>query len=176
MRTAILTVTLALCLVGVSAAAEPNAPEKDRAITLWVSGDSLAYQNTDLGIMLGIRGVGKPNIELGVAGEWRIFSEGDTDNNIQSNFALGPYGVYHFPGLIDGNNPIEVPWLPDKLLGEPFVSLAYLIDTKGQGAVVRPGIGIRLLDLFALSWDYSFYKGVPADNEGRIGLSAKWEF
>jgi len=171
MKRALLTVAVLLALCGVTKAEDPN-----RALTLWVSGDSLAYQNTDLGVMLGIRGIGNTNVEVGVAGEWRIFSEGDTDQDIQSDFALGPYGVYHFPGLIDVNNPIDVSWLPDRLLGEPFVSLAYLIDIRGQGAVVRPGIGIRLLDVFALSWDYSFYKGVPADNEGRIGLSVKWQF
>lgn len=172
MKTLLLIVALALCLVGISRANEPNVPDS-RALTLWVSGDSLAYQNTNLGVMLGLR---QKNVELGVAGEWRIFSEGDTNADIQSNFALGPYGVYHFPGLIDVNNPIDVDWLPDKLLAEPFLSLAYLIDLKGQGAVTRPGVGIRLLDIFALSWDYSFYQGVPADNEGRFGLSVKLDF
>lgn len=174
MKRVILIVALLLCLVGAGYGAETNVPaENDRALTLWVSGESLAYQNTNLGVMLGIR---QKNVELGVAAEWRIFSEGDTDADIQSDFAIGPYGAYHFPGLIDVNNPIDVGWLPDKLLAEPFVSLAYLIDRKGQGAVTRPGVGIRVLDIFALSWDYSFYQGVPADNEGRFGLSAKWEF
>lgn len=164
-------VAMMLTLCGVARAEDPN-----RALTLWVSGNSLAYQNTELNVLFGIRGIGDPNVELGMAMDWRIYSEGDTDADIQSDLAIGPYGVYHFPGLIDVNNPIDVPWLPEKLAGEPFVSLAYPIDIKGQGAVIRPGVGIRLLDIFALSWDYSFYKGVPADNEGRIGLSAKWEF
>ena len=172
MKTLLLTVALVLCLVGISRANEPNVPDS-RAMTLWVSGNSLGYQNTNLSVMSGIRG---KNVEVGIIGEWRMFSEGDTDADIQSDFAIGPYAAYHFPGLIDVNNPIDIGWLPEKLLGEPFVSLAYPIDIQGRGAAIKPGVGIRLLDTFALRWEYSFYRGVPADNEGQIGISAKWDF
>lgn len=171
MKTVILIVALMLCLVGTSFGAEPNEPKN--AVAFWVSGTDLGNQNTDLSAWLGFR---RDNIEIGVATEWRMYAEGDTDADFQSNFSVGPYGVYHFPGLIDVNNPIDVEWLPDKLLGEPFLSLSYLIDTKGMGATISPGVGIRLLDVFAVMYQYSWYKGVPADNQGRIGLSVKWEF
>lgn len=174
MKRAILMIVAILVMAGAARAQEPNVPvENDRAITLWVSGSDLGYQNTDLSAWLGLR---QKNVEFGVATEWRMFSEGDTNTNIQSQLSIGPYGVYHFPGLIDVNNPLDVEWLPEKFVGEPFISLSYLIDTKGQGAAISPGIGIRLFDSFALFWDYSFYKGIPADNQGRIGLSAKWDF
>ena len=169
MKKLLMIAAVALMLCG-NVWAEPNEPE---AVTFWMSGSNLAYQNTNISAWLGIR---KANIEFGAAAEWRMFSEGDTDSDIQSTFALGPYGAYHFPDLIDIPNPIDVEWLPDTLAGEPFVFLSYLIDLDGKGATIAPGVGIRLLDLFALSWEYSFYKGIPADDEGRIGLSVKYEF
>ena len=172
MKRALLIVALCLCLVGASFGAEPNAP-KSRAMTLWVSASSLGYQNTDMSVMLGIR---NKNIEVGIDGEWRMFSEGDIEGDAQSDFALGPYAAYHFPDLIDVNMPGDVSWLPEKLMGEPFISLAYPIDLEGKGAAIKPGVGIRLFDIFAVKWEYAFYKGIPADNEGQVGISAKWEF
>src|SRR4030042_1639746 len=93
----LLIVALILCLVGAVRGQEPNTPDS-RSMTLWVSGSDLGYQNTDLSVMLGIR---SKNVEVGIAGEWRMLSEGDTDADIQSDFALGPYAAYHFPDLID---------------------------------------------------------------------------
>ena len=167
MKKLVLTVVFALMLCG-SVQADPND-----AVTFWMAGSNLGYQNTDLSAWLGLR---RENIEFGVAAEWRMFSEGDTDEDIQSEFALGPFAVYHFPDLIDVNNPLDIDWLPDKLAGEPFVFLSYLIDIQGKGASISPDLGIRLLDVFALSWEYSYYRGIPADNEGRIGLSVKYQF
>ena len=173
MKTTVLIVALLLCLVGVARAEEQNTPEPDKAVTLWLSGNSPAYQNTNLSAMLGLK---DKNAEAGVALECRMYSEGDTSTDTQSDLALGPYAVHHFPDVLDVNMPFNVPWLPEKLTGNPFVGLSYVMDIKGKGAAMTPFAGIRLLDLFALTGKYSFYHGVQAENEFQLGLSLQWKF
>ena len=173
MKRVILIVALMLCLVGVARAEEQNTPEPDKAVTLWLSGSSPAYQNTNLSAMFGIK---DKNAEAGIAVECRMFSEGDTANDIQSDLAIGPYAVYHFPDILDVNNPLNIPWLPEKIAGHPFVGLSYVVDRSGKGAAMSPFAGIRLLDLFTLKGKYSFYHGVDAKDELQLGLSLQWKF
>jgi len=169
----VLLMACALLLCGSAFAGDANEPVKDKAVTLWFSGSSPAYQNTNLSVMLGLK---DKNAEAGVAVDWRMFSEGDTDADKQSNLAVGPYAVYHFPDVLDINNPIDVPWLPASLAGEPFLGLSYLVDTDGRGSSVNPFVGIRLLGLFVWTGKYSFFHGFEADDEFQLGLSLQWKF
>lgn len=162
-----------LCLVGISFGAEPNVPDS-RALTFWLSANSPGYENTDLTAMLGFR---QGNAELGIAGEWRMYSEGDTEPEDQSDFAVGPYAVYHMPGAIQVKNPLPIDWLPEELAGDPFIGLAYVFDTKGKGATFSPFTGLRVFDLFAFTVKYSIYSPeIPADNQWQLGLSGQWKF
>jgi len=163
----VLLLILACCQI--ASAEDPN-----ESISLWLMGNSLAYHNSDLSLWAGYR---QDNTEFGVASNWRMFSEGDTDEDTQSTFAIGPYGAYHFPGLIDIDNPLkDIEWMPEKLVGEPFLCISYLFDTKGKGTSVAPMVGVRLLDMFSLSYQYSFFNGSQAEDKGQIGLSTKWKF
>lgn len=168
MKKILLIVALALCLVGTARAEDPND-----AVTLWVSGSNFAYQNTELGTMLGFYD-GKSRVEAGFVVDWRVYTEGDTTDDSQSNLAIGPYVCYHLGTFIDVNNP-GIPLLPDKLIGSPFISLAYPIDTDGKGAVVRPAVGVRVFDAFALTGSYDIITGAPANNEWRIGFSLQYK-
>jgi hypothetical protein len=168
MKRVILTLTLMLLCCSIAQAADPN-----QSMTLWLSAANPAYQNTDLSVWLGFR---QDNTEIGAAMDWRVFSEGDTEDDTQSNFAVGPYAVYHFPGVIDVNNPFDVPWLGDKLIGDPFIGMSYLFDVDGKGTTFSPVAGVRIFNMFALTYQYSLYYGNPATDEGRIGLSLKYDF
>ncbi|TFG45064.1 MAG: hypothetical protein E4H40_08700 [Candidatus Brocadiia bacterium] len=108
--------------------------------------------------------------------DWRMFSEGDNDEDMQSDFAVGPYGCYHIPGLIDIDNPFEISWMPEKLAGDPFIALSYLFDLKGKGTSINPVVGMRVFDLFAVTYEYSFFNGSPAADEGKFGLSGQYKF
>jgi len=162
----ILFVILAFCQI--VSAADPN-----ESLTLWLMGNDLAYQNTNLSISTGYR---KDNAEFGVAMDWRMFSEGDTDEDVQSIFAIGPYAAYHFPDLIDIDNPFDVEWMPEKLIGEPFLRLSYLFDTKGKGTSVAPMIGVRVFDTFSLSYQRILFNGSTAENGGQFGISTQFRF
>jgi hypothetical protein len=163
-----LTLILMLCVCGIAKAADPN-----ESVTFWLSGSDLGYQNTDISAWLGYR---QDNTEIGVAADWRMFSEGDTAADVQSNFAVGPYGVFHMPGLIEIDNPFGVDWLPDKLAGDPFVGVSYLFDVDGKGTSIKPVIGVRIFGIFAVKYEYSFYNGGPAEDVGKIGLSYQHKF
>ena len=172
MKRVLLTVALMLCLVGASFGADANEP--DKSMTFWLSANSPAYQNTDLSVMLGFR---QGNTELGVATEWRMYAEGDTETQDQSDFAIGPYAVVHLPGVIQIKNPLPIDWLPAELAGDPFVGLAYVFDVKGKGATFAPFTGLRVFDLFAFTVKYSMYSPeIPADNQLQLGLSGQWAF
>jgi len=163
-----LSLILILSVLSIAEAGDPN-----EAITFWLSGSDLAYQNTNLSAWLGYR---NDNTEVGVAMDWRMFAEGDNDEDLQSDFAIGPYGCFHMPGLIEIDNPFEASWLPEKLAGDPFVALSYLFDVHGEGTLINPAVGMRVLDMFALTYDYSFFHGTPVENEGKIGLSYQLRF
>lgn len=163
-----LTLVLVLCVCSIAKAADPN-----ESVTFWLSGSNLGYHNTDLSALIGFR---QNNTEIGVAMDWRMFSEGDNDEDMQSDFAVGPYGCFHMPGLIEIDNPFGATWLPEKLAGDPFVAVSYLFDVKGKGTSVNPCVGVRVFDLFALTYEYSFFNGSPAVDEGKIGLSYQYKF
>ena len=82
-----LSLILILSVLSIAEAGDPN-----EAITFWLSGSDLAYQNTNLSAWLGYR---NDNTEVGVAMDWRMFAEGDNDEDLQSDFAIGPYGCFH---------------------------------------------------------------------------------
>jgi len=163
-----LTLILILCLCGIAKAGDPN-----ESLTFWLSGSNLAYQNTDISAWIGYR---SDNTEFGVATGWRMFAEGDNEEDIQSNFAVGPYGCFHMPGLIEIDNPFGTSWLPEKLAGDPFIGVSYLFDVKGKGTSVNPVVGVRVFDLFALTYEYSFFNGNTAEDGGKIGLSYQYKF
>jgi hypothetical protein len=172
MKKLLLTIVAVLILCVAVQAADVNEP--DRAMTLWLSAANPSYQNTDLGVWLGYR---QDNREIGLAMDWRMFSEGDTEPDAQSNFALGPYGVLHFPGAIDIDNPFaDISWMPAKIAGDPFLSFEYLFDTDGKGMRFSPGVGIKLFKFVTLYDEYSWYFGNDADNQNRIGLSYEFNF
>jgi len=163
----ILTVILACCQV-------THADDPNESVSLWLMGNNLAYQNSDLSLWVGYR---RDNAEFGVASNWRMFSEGDTDEDTQSDFAIGPYAAYHFPGLIDINNPFaDIEWMPDKLIGEPFLCLPFLFDTKSKGSAIAPMAGVRVFEMFSLSYQHFLYTGNTADNKGQVGISTNWKF
>ena len=164
----LLTLVLILCVCGIARAADPN-----ESLTFWLSGSDLGYHNTNLSTWLGYR---TDDTEVGVALDWRMFSEGDTDEDVQSNFAVGPYGCYHMPGLIEIDNPFGASWLPEKLAGDPFVGVSYLFDVDGKGTSIKPVVGLRIFDLFAFKYEYSFFNGSPAKDEGKVGLSYQYRF
>jgi hypothetical protein len=149
--------------------------ETNQSITLWVSAANPAYQNTDLSVMLGYR---QDDIETGIAGDWRMFSEGTTEPDMQSIFALGPYGVLHFPTLIDVNMPFadKVPWLPKTIVGEPFVGIRYLFDLDGKGTSITPFAGARLVNLFAVMYEFDMFQGSDAPDKGKLALSIQYKF
>jgi len=165
-----LALILILCVCGIAEAADPN-----ESVTFWLSGSNLGYHNTDLSAWIGYR---NEETEVGVAMDWRMFSEGDTDEDFQSNFALGPYAVIHLPGLIEINNPVDLDWLPlpDKIASEPFFSLAYLFDLDGKGTSISPAVGMRVFDMFAAKIEYNIFHGVAADDEFKAGLSLQHRF
>lgn len=167
-----LTLVLVLCVCGIArAGAEPNDPNE--SLTFWLSGSDLSYQNTNISAWLGYR---QDDTEVGIAVDWRMFSEGDTDTDTQSDFAVGPYGVYHVPGLIDIDNPFGVSWLPEKLAGDPFLGVSYLFDVDGKGTSINPVVGLRVFELFSVTYEYSFFNGSPAKDAGKIGLSYRYKF
>ena len=167
----LLTLILILCVCGIAMAGDPNDPNE--AATFWLSGSNLSYQNTDLSAWIGYR---NDDTEIGVALDWRMFNEGSNDEDIQSDFAVGPYGCFHMPGLIEIANPFGATWLPEKLAGDPFVAVSYLFDVKGKGTSINPAVGMRIFNLFALTYKYSFFNGNPANDEGTIGLSYQHKF
>lgn len=164
----LLILIMILCVCGIVKSAEPN-----ESATFWLSGSDLGYHNTDLSSWIGYR---NDNTEVGIALEWRMFSEGDNYEDMQSNFAVGPYGCYHMPGLIEIDNPFGIAWLPEKLAGDPFVGVSYLFDVKGKGTSINPVFGMRIFDLFAMTYEYSFFNGNDAEDEGKIGLSYQHKF
>jgi len=163
-----LALIVILCVCGITKAADPN-----ESVTFWLSGSNLGYHNTDLSAWIGYR---QNDTEIGVALDWRMFSEGDNDEDMQSDFAVGPYGCFHMPGLIEIDNPFGAAWLPEKLAGDPFVGVSYLFDVKGKGTSINPVVGVRVFDVFAFTYGYSFFNGSPAIDEGRIGLAYQHKF
>ena len=168
----LLTLTLLLCVGSIAIANEPVV-EPEKAVTFWLSGSDLGYENTEMSAWLGYR---QGETEVGVALDWRMFNEGDTEDDFQSDFAVGPYGVYHMPGLITIDNPFGAAWLPEQLAGDPFVGVSYLFDVDGKGTSINPVAGLRLFDIFSLKYEYSFFQGSAAIDEGSIGLSYQHRF
>jgi len=170
----IFTIMLCLLIAGAARAGDPNEPNKDEeAICLWVVGGSPAYQNTNIGVMLGYL---KDDVEIGGAVDWRMYSEGDTLPDDQSDLALGFYGAIHFPEIIDVNNPFEVSFLPEKLASKPCFGVKYLFDLDGKGTAVTPFVGLRIFDLFALIYEVDTYHGIDADTEGKLAISLQYKF
>jgi len=161
-----LAVVLVLCVCSMVRAEDPN-----ESLTFWLSGTDLSYQNTNMSAWLGYR---QDNTEIGAAVDWRMFSESDTEADTQSTFAIGPFGIIHMPGLIEVNNPFGQDG--EKILGDPFVGVSYLFDLDGRGTSINPVVGMRVFDLFSITYEYSFFKGSPAEDDGKIGLSYRHKF
>ena len=170
---------IVLCLVLLSSSAQGNEPNmpKDEAVTLWVTGNSPAYENTNIGVMLGYL---KNDIEIGGAVDWRQWSEGDTADDTQSNFALGFYGILHFPEIVDVNTPFNLPWLPEKLASEPCLGMAYLFDVKTTGnekGVNTPVFAaLRIFDLFVLRYEIDVFHSIDIKDDSKFGLSLQYRF
>ena len=169
-----LSVLLALVVPGTSNAAN----DANQAITFWAAASNPAYQNTDLSVWLGYRQDVEDGLaaEGGIAFDWRMFAEADTPDQIQSAFAVGPYGILHFPELINVPNPFDVAWLGDTLIGEPFIGFSYLFDLDGKGTSINPFIGARVFDLLALTYEYQTFQGSSAADGGKIGISLQYKF
>jgi len=167
-KSTMLTLILILCVCGIARAGDPN-----ESATFWLSGSDLGYQNTELSAWIGYR---QNDTEIGVAMDWRRFNEVDSGEEAQNEFAVGPYGCFHMPGLIEIENPFGTAWLPEKIVSDPFVGVSYLFDVRGRGTSVNPVVGLRIFDLFALKYEYSFFSGGPATDEGKIGLSYQHKF
>ena len=173
----VVLIVLVCASLGFARAAEPNETQKDEAITLWLTGNSPAYQNTNIGVMIGCL---NDDIEIGGALDWRKWSEGDTEDDMQSNLAVGIYGIVHFPELIDVNTPLDLPFLPDKLASKPCVGIAYLFDvetTSGEkGTSIPLFAALRIFDLFAIRYEFNIYQGIDVKDNSSLGLSLQWKF
>jgi len=176
MKTLIVTLVLMLACCGIARSADVNEPYE--FFTVWLSGTNLAYHNTDLSVWLGYRHNLNEDfdVEIGPAINWRMWSEGDAEEKSQSNLALGAYAAVHALKLIDVPNPLPFDYLPAQLLGEPFVSIEYLIDTDGQGSSITPACGIRVFEVLAVVYRYRMVEGEKVPDGSSIAISTKFKF
>lgn len=176
MKKVTLLIVALLLSLGTVKAADVNEP--DRYLTAWLSGANLAYQNTDLSVWLGFRGNLNKDIDIegGPAFNWRMWSEGDSEEHSQSDFAVGAYVAVHFLNLVNIPNPIPIEQLPDQLAGEPFVAFEYLIDTDGKGTSFSPSGGIRVFEVLAVMYQYQIVQGERVPDQSRIAISTKFKF
>ena len=149
------------------------AQGNDEAVSFWLMGSNPAYENTEIKTMLGYV---KNDIEIGGALNFRGFSEGDITPDDQSDLAIGLYGIAHFPELVDVNNPIELPFLPETLASAPYFGLSYLFDKDGKGTSINYFAGLRILDLFALLYEFKTYQGINVPDAGNFVLSLQFKF
>lgn len=153
---------------------------EDDYLSLWLSGNNLAYQNTNIKAMLGYRWSLDENfdLELGPALSWRTWTEQDNTDDTQSQLGIGAFAAVHAVDLVTIPNPLyseDLSWMPKELASEPYFMLSYVIDTDGKGAVLSPGIGTRVFDLFSLQTDYVMTQGEAVSDEWRVGISAKFK-
>jgi len=171
-------VALVLCLSCV-AQAEPNEVESNRAFVLTIlGGPSIDNEDTQVGVWAGVR---KVNTEIGAASMWRMFTEDDTNADVDGNdrnseLALGVYGSIYLPELVDVDNFIPIPGLPEKLLSQPFFGGSILADVKGKGAVIAPHTGIRVYEIIGVMYQYLAFSGNEAKDKGLFTLTANFPF
>ena len=171
-------VLIVLCL-SIVAQAEPNDVESNRAFVLTIlGGPSIDNEDTQVGVWAGIR---KVNTETGAASMWRMFTEDDTDadvdkDNRNSELALGVYGSIYMPELIDVNNFIPIPGLPEKLLSQPFFGGSIVADVKGKGAAIAPHTGVRVYETIGVMYQYLAFIDNDAKNKGLLTLTANFPF
>lgn len=149
----------------------------DDSVNLWVLGEpSIDNQNNEVGALVGFR---RDNVEIGIAGLWRMFGEADTepsDEEKESEFALGAYGLFHLPEIIDVNNPIPIPGLPDKIMSEPYVGLKFLKDVKGKGTSFSPVTGMRIFETIGIMYEYRGFHGIDIPDRNILTLSLQIPF
>jgi len=166
-----------------SGIAVADSPDPNEYVSLWVSGTNLAYHNTNLsvygpGYRRNLNYDYKIDFEIGPAFSWRTWTEADNPDDTQSNFAIGAYTAIHFTDLITIANPLaeDIEWMPDTLLGEPFIAIEGLWDTKAKGAAVSPLVGCRAMDAFAVYYKFPSIHGEDASEQKKFGISVKFEF
>lgn len=175
MRTMVVTMIVLLC-AGVGFA-EPNEVSRDFVLTV-IGGPSIDNEKTEIGVWAGLR---KGNTEFGGASMWRIFTENDTKDDVDSKernseVALGVYASVYLPEIIDVDNPLPFEWLPDKILSEPYFGGSILADLKGKGAVISPHTGILVYETVGIMYQFMAFTGNEAKDKGLLTLSAKFPF
>jgi hypothetical protein len=138
------------------------------AVTLWAGMSNPLYEETSYDILAGYRRTltTSLDIELGIIA-----------NYIPDRYALGGYGMLHYTGeLVDVPNPIDVDWLPDTLIGSPFIGFLYMFSLDTSARIMAPIGGARIFDALTIYYKYSFTEGEPIPDNGSIGLSLEFKF
>jgi hypothetical protein len=93
------------------------------------------------------------NIEVGGLSYWWY-------NSTEPPQVFGAYGIYHFPDILDVDNPISVPWLPATIKGSGYMGLQIGVNTdETKRDFIGPVAGMLLGDpgLLVLEYQYRNY-------------------
>lgn len=109
-----------------------------------------AWLLTDNDVIGGRLGYVHGNIEVGGLSYWWYNETGPPQ-------VFGAYGVYHFPDILDVNNPISVSWLPATIKASGYMGLQVGINTdETKRDYIGPIAGLLLGDPGLLVMEYQY--------------------
>lgn len=137
MKKVILTVVLAVLLLCV--------PVKAQDLTTWLWNDEEAT---------GARiGYCWDNIEAGVSAMWL------TDENNPKT--MGVFAVRRFLDLIKLPNPVTLDFLPEEILGTPYIGARIDFDLDTNQSDLSPITGVLFEEIFFVENRWSDFSGAP---------------
>jgi hypothetical protein len=127
MKRIIIFLMLVVCFVGTARA----------DLAAWLLAD-----NEVVGARIGYV---KDNVEVGGLSYWWYGDQPPAPPQV-----FGAYGIYHFPDVVEVNNPLPVSWLPKTLKASPYLGMQIGVSTKAEKRdYIGPIVGVRFHNLVA---------------------------
>lgn len=153
------------------------AEDTNRAcVARLLGGANLDNQNNEIAGWLGYK---RDNREVGVIGDWRMFTEADTDakdDERSSAFGIGAYGGLYLPEVIDVNNFIPIEGLPEKFASDPMIGVSLVFDVKGKALAVSPFALLEVFETFGVMYEYRGFHGIDIPDKSKFTIGIQFPF
>jgi len=153
MKKGMLVLTIVLMCVGVSFAQEKS----EKHFAAWLYGTMDYDADNDLSGRLGYI---DEQVEVGMCSTWY-------GPKLGAPQVYGAYGIYWLPEPIDVNSPINIDFLPERIVAWPYVGGQVSIDIEEDGAYRGIIAGLRFYEILILEYQYTdFETQLDAMNTG----------
>lgn len=113
--------------------------------------DLSAWLLTDNEVVGARVGYVKGDIEVGALSYWWY-------DSAEPPQVYGAYGIYHFPDVVDVNNPLSLSWLPARLRASPYMGMQIGVNTdREKRDFIGPVAGIAINKLLVFEYQYRTY-------------------